>query len=312
MARWSTGEKAVEYLKKNPEKKFTAREIAEAIYEDNKEACEKKRNESIQKFNTKAAFINQLSAEINPKELREKYDGLRTIEDRPRKLYWTGKSEEQEVKEAEKSEAHPKTSSQNKVEHGLYNPLREYLRSELGVYSMRVDETKSVKPRSSVSNKWLHPDIVGIENLIDGWKSEIIELTEIIANRKAEKKSRLWSLEVKPLLNGYNVREAFFQTVANSSWANFGYLAGIIEGDNTIIELRRLANLHGIGVIAINKDSPTESRILVPAQERNDIDLANCNRLAEVNEDFFNFIKEVRSFYLTGEIHQDTWEIPKD
>jgi len=35
----------------------------------------------------------------------------------------------------------------------------------------------------------------------------------------SEKKSRLWSFEVKILLNRSNIRESFFQAVSNSTWA---------------------------------------------------------------------------------------------
>lgn len=42
---------------------------------------------------------------------------------------------------------------------------------------------------------------------------------------------RLWSFEVKLKLTRGDVREAWFQTVSNSSWANQGYLvAAEVEG----------------------------------------------------------------------------------
>ena len=56
-------------------------------------------------------------------------------------------------------------------------------------------------------------------------------------------------------------RECFFHTVANSSWANFGYLvAAEIEGDKTLKALRMLADAHGIGVIEQGVDNHPQRR----------------------------------------------------
>jgi len=53
------------------------------------------------------------------------------------------------------------------------------------------------------------------------------------------------------------VREAFFQAVSNSTWANNGYLvAREIQGAETMNELRILAGLHGIGFILLDFDAP--------------------------------------------------------
>lgn len=49
----------------------------------------------------------------------------------------------------------------------------------------------------------------------------------------SDKRTKLWSFEVKLLINRSNVRECFFQVVSNSSWANFGYLE--IIGQDTLI-----------------------------------------------------------------------------
>ena len=71
------------------------------------------------------------------------------------------------------------------------------------------------------------------------------------------KKTKLWSFEVKMLVNRSNIREVFFQTVSNSSWSNFGYLvASEIEGTDTLKELRILSSLHGIGIYSIRYRKP--------------------------------------------------------
>ncbi|WP_244613972.1 hypothetical protein [Bartonella kosoyi] len=74
-----------------------------------------------------------------------------------------------------------------------------------------------------------------------------------------DKKTKLWSFEIKILINRSNLRKAFFQTVSNSSWANFSYLvANEVEGVDTLKELRMLSSLHGIGFIRLDKENASE------------------------------------------------------
>ena len=76
-------------------------------------------------------------------------------------------------------------------------------------------------------------------------------------NQYSDKRTKLWSFEVKLLINRSNVRECFFQSVSNSSWSNFGYLvAAEIEGQDTLKELRMLFAAHGIGLIKLDADNP--------------------------------------------------------
>ena len=106
--------------------------------------------------------------------------------------------------------------------------------------------------------KWLYPDIVGIQDLSLGWHREIKDSVQ----QYSAKKTRLWSFEVKILINRSNVREVFFQAVSNSSWANFGYLVtSEIEGSDTLKELRILSSLHGIGFIRLDAENPSEVRL---------------------------------------------------
>lgn len=98
-----------------------------------------------------------------------------------------------------------------------------------------------------------------------------------------------------------NVREAYFQAVSNSSWANFGYLvAAEIESDDTASELRMLFGLHGIGVIQLNAEDPSDSQIIIPARQRSAVDWATCNRLLSENSDFEDFIIRSRGYYQTS------------
>ena len=147
-----------------------------------------------------------------------------------------------------------------------------------------------------------------MENLSGDWHREIKDC----ASEYADKKTKLWSFEVKILINRSNLREAFFQAVSNSSWANFGYLVANEIAGNTLKELRMLAGLHGIGFIKLSAENPSESQILIPAKERSDIDWDTANRLTEENKDFLEYIKLIRQFYQTGEIRKSDWDMSID
>ena len=144
-----------------------------------------------------------------------------------------------------------------------------------------------------------------MEDLSDQWHIQIKDCV----TQYSDKKTKLWSFEVKILINRSNVREAFFQAVSNSSWANFGYLvASEIEGTDTLKELRILTSLHGIGFIKLEAENPSESQIIIPAKERFEVDWNTANRLTEENKDFLEYIKLIRQFYQTGDIRSDDWD----
>ena len=143
-----------------------------------------------------------------------------------------------------------------------------------------------------------------MENLSQDWHREIKDCVK----QYADKKTKLWSFEVKVLINRSNVREVFFQAVSNSSWANFGYLvASEIEGADTLKELRILSSLDGIGFIRLDAENPSESQVMIPAKERMDIDWNTANRLAEENKVFLDYIKLIRQFYQTGDVRITDW-----
>ncbi|HFT1529122.1 TPA: hypothetical protein ACHWKK_003111 [Providencia stuartii] len=88
-----------------------------------------------------------------------------------------------------------------------------------------------------------------------------------------------------------NVREVFFQTLSNSSWANVGYLvAAEITGDETLKELTMLCAAHSIGVILLDKEDIANTQILIQATEKENVDWELCNRLISINRDFEHYI----------------------
>ncbi|WP_245407060.1 COG2958 family protein [Bartonella tribocorum] len=296
------------FLKKNPTKKFTAREIAQWIFENYPEKCRQKQKRStatITPLKDATALIQQIVAEIGSQrpQLQKRYPEIKTTEGRPRQYYFTKQTDSAEIDTAEDN-AEDRTKDSSVKEHDLYPLLSKFLWSELAVYSKRINKKCSHNKHGFGGNKWLYPDLVGIQDLSKEWNREIKDCVL----QYFDKKTKLWSFEVKILINRSNLRKAFFQTVSNSSWANFSYLvASDVEGVDTLKELRMLSSLRGIGFIRLDKENASESEIIIPAKERSDIDWNTANRLWKQTKTFFiisssfvNFIKLARCVHPIG------------
>ena len=189
-------------------------------------------------------------------------------------------------------------------EAALYPILIDYLRSEHQLHCMRIDEKRSKNSRGTGGNQWLHPDIVGMEALAQGFHKHVKNCVHAGGGPSV----RLWSFEVKKELTMSNVRKSFFQAVSNSSWANEGYLVAINISDSKVEqELRILSALHGIGVILLNIENPSESELLLPAIKRLQIDWQSVNRIVEENQDFSDFLDLVSHYYQTGRLRDKDW-----
>ncbi len=71
-----------------------------------------------------------------------------------------------------------------------------------------------------------------------------------------------------------------------------------------------LSAAHGIGILQLDAENPTESQILIPARERSDVDWDAANRLAAENSDFHHFLKLVKQFHQIGEVKSSDWPEP--
>lgn len=303
----------LDFLQERPEQKFTARQIADWIFKTYPDACREKRERAkatVVPIDSDAALVQQLVAEIGSHrpQMEKKNPQLKTTDGRPRLYYFTTQTDEAEVKAIEATGSQNKEKTEDTyMERDLYPMLSEYLWREFDIYSKRIDEKRSRNSHGAGGNRWLFPDLIGLEDLSRDWHGEIKGVVQAMAGCK----SRLWSFEVKKFINRSNVREAYFQAVSNSSWANYGYLvAAQIQGAEK--ELRMLAGLHGIGVIKLDVESPVDSEIMIPAKERPEIDWNSANRLAEENSDFLDCMKLVRQFYQTGDHRVSDWDIPEE
>ncbi|MBY6198829.1 COG2958 family protein [Vibrio hangzhouensis] len=302
-------EMIIETLKANPDKKFTARDLAkEFLIRYPEEIAEKQTNP---RYDTEERLIAQLAAEVGGQRTRRAQKACANVatrdKPRPRIYYWDENpnlsSLDDIQDEADEPEIDTPLVSQSFSEHDLYPMLIEYLSKDLGLYCQRIDERKSKNSHGNGGNHWLHPDIVALEPLDQGW-DEIVRSCVRSGNHSSV---RLWSFEVKKHLTKGNVRKYFFQAVSNSSWANFGYLVatglnGDVEG-----ELQMLSSLHGIGVLILDTESLFDSQILIPAQERVNVDWQSANRIVTENRDFHHYVEQVGIYNQTGRLIKSAW-----
>jgi hypothetical protein len=107
-----------------------------------------------------------------------------------------------------------------------------------------------------------------------------------------------------------SLRESFFQTVSNSSWANEGYLvvAKISQDDEFLSELKRLSISFGIGIIKIDIEDPDSSEILFPAKYKSELDWDTINKLSTENSDINEFIKRIKIDISSKEVRKEKYD----
>ncbi len=214
----------------------------------------------------------------------------------------TEKTERQNASEAKTaSELTQKPSTL--TEHELYGKLIDFVRNNLGIYGIRIDEKTSSNKKGKGGNQWLHPDVVALETVDQEWDTLIRNCVRLSGGQSA----RLWSFEVKKELTGGNARMSFFQAVSNSSWANEGYLVTCSIHHSVEAELKMLSALHGIGVILLDPNNPDSSSIWLPAQRRERVDWQTANRIANTNKDYKRYIDLVSTYYETGRLRESDW-----
>ncbi len=153
---------------------------------------------------------------------------------------------------------------------------------------------------------WNYPDIVGFSVPLEDWESDVIAFNELTERNALT----LFSFEIKKRISKSTYREYYFQAVSNSSWAHQGYLvaAEIAEDDDLLAELDRLASSFGIGIIHLNLDDMSESRVVYPAQVRSSLDWETVNKLCEQNSDFQKFLQNVKIDVNGKKIHRSEYD----
>lgn len=305
MSKISQSQKIINFLQAHPLTRFGAREIAKDIIEKYPEDYLEKRDNP--RFADDRAFISQIVAEIGAQKESLVKNPHIFWQDKPRpRVYWYDPDKTQSQTIVDKNQEDEANNSVNNMvltEHQLYPLLVDYLKSELNLFCQRIDEKRSKNQRGNGGNQWLHPDIVAMQPVDKDWN----ELVRACVQKGGGQRVRLWSFEVKKELNSSNVRMSFFQAVSNSSWANEGYLVATNIANNIDQELRMLSALHGIGVILLNAENPSESEIFLPAVARPEIDWQSVNRIVVENDDFKNFVDLVSTYYQTGRTRGQDW-----
>lgn len=295
----------VDILKNNIGKSLTARELAEIIVEKEHEFCQNKMKNTTKK--TEKELIRQLAAEIGAHYPQmEKYNISRTA-DRPRKLFYSNNIFEN-VDEIVETQSKKITHNQQK-EHELYPKLKEYCKS-IGISTLRINEKKSNKTGGENYNIWLHADVVGFKDISDNYNQATKEcLIEYSCER-----SFLYSFEVKEgIIKNCDLRKYFFQTVSNSSWANYSYLVAEGIEEKAKEELQLLCASFNIGFIQLNKEEPEESDIVIQAP-KTDIDWNMINRISNENSDFRKYLNNIQQIYKIQKhpnlkLSQPEWDI---
>lgn len=300
----------LDYLKRNAGRRLTVGEIALALADEHPTRFKAKGD----RLGSKSALVTQITREIYGRRasmVRQFPQILTDASRSPIRLFVEAADEPRVLVSepfaagavvADETDA---VAAEQRREHSLYAPLQAYLAESHGIVSKRIRESTSSNRRGRYGNRWLHPDIVGMMTPGLHWEDLVRQCSSAMPMRKA----KLVSVEVKLVLTASTVRESFFQAASNSLWANRAYLAATeVRGEDTLEELTVLCSLHGVGYIAIDPDNLSESRILIPARERDEVDWASANRIATENADFRAYLQQVLNYLHTGQVIHQLWD----
>ncbi|MDR0659242.1 MAG: hypothetical protein LBG19_00220 [Prevotellaceae bacterium] len=233
---------------------------------------------------------------------------FKAIGKRPKRFYLKNKKYNIDFREYEEGKTEEETDilklpSKNFLEKDLHPFLAHFAFYTLNCYCKTINHSTSDKKSFG---EWVHPDIVGCIFPIDKWGNEVLELSSAIGNTSV----KFLSFELKKEINLSNLRESFFQTVSNSSWANETYLvaAEISENEDFLSELARLSSSFGVGVIKLDIEEPNSSMIKFPAKTRENLDWETINKLTVMNKDFNLFVKRIRNDLKSNEIRKEKYD----
>lgn len=191
----------------------------------------------------------------------------------------------------EKEDSSKKTISKSYQERHLHKLLSSYLKSQ-NTYCKTIFHEKSANSKDDYQ-KWIHPDMIGI-NFLNLRNKSSNALMKVINKADA---FDLISYEIKrEIKSDYELKKCFFQAVSNSSWSNYGYLVAFDISKNLMDEMERLNQSFGIGIIEL-KSNPYESNILFISKYR-ELDFKTIDKLCEINSDFEKFINQTETMLI--------------
>ena len=221
---------------------------------------------------------------------------------RPKRFYLSGITPENALKDIDESSEFVDRKLGYK-EKDLHQVLVSFVNYHYGAYSKTINHSRSSKKKYM---QWSHPDIVAVSYPSLEWSDDTFELSSVLNQMPV----KLLSFELKLQLNFGNLRESFFQAVSNSSWANEGYLvtANIQSDPEFMVELSRLSDSFGIGVIELDLHDFGQSDFFSHAKEKESLDWSTINNLASQNEDFKEFIRRVKKDLNAKEVREDWYD----
>lgn len=198
----------------------------------------------------------------------------------------------------------PATKEKKKTfeERDLHKLLSSFLKNS-DTFSKTIFHEKSFS--KDTNQIWTHPDMVGIKflNLKNRSSQEFLKSINKLDTFKIS------SYELKREINSDNeLKQAFFQAVSNSSWANYGYLVAFEYSDSLYDEMQRLNQSFGIGIIELNAN-PYQSKIIFPASLK-ELDFKMIDKLCQNNREFEKVIEQTEKLltaqerYLTASIKE--------
>jgi len=222
---------------------------------------------------------------------------VKRVHDGSKYLYYLAKNEN--IKDLDKFSTDTNNttinvSSKNEfIERDLHPLFSTYLNS-LNIYSKTIFHEQSYK--DDVNKIWTHPDIIGVELIKLHSKTSEKFLNAI--NKKETFK--LFSYELKREINNdHELKQAYFQAVSNSSWANYGYLVSFKIKEDLKDEIKRLNESFGIGVIEMSS-YPYQCKILFQSKYK-ELDINTIDKLCKNNPDFNKFFEQIACLLKGGE-----------
>lgn len=277
---------------------MTFLEIAEKVLADSDKplhyiemwriAEEKKYDEQLPKAERKTPW-NTLSA-LMYKDVKYHADKTKFI--KTEKGYFWLKSKYTDDKQldaldAKTEEEENKKTGINKIkESDLHALLSEYL-LDSKIYSKTINANATTSKKGEM--KWGTPDVVGVL-----FREELKSTIRELAGKINVPTTEILAYELKIKLEISTFTECFFQALSNSGWANESWLVAIFIQDDPDfkLEMQRLNQAFGVGIIKLDKDEPSNSEVIFSAKKRTILDLDTINKLCG-NTQFEDFFKDI-------------------
>ena len=177
-------------------------------------------------------------------------------------------------------------TKQTYTERDLHPILCTYLKKNKGIMAKTIFHEHSNK--NIEHQKWVHPDIVGVEFI--EYHTNVCQ--SFFKATKRNETFKIHSFELKKeITNDYELKKSFFQAVSNSSWANYSYLVSFRINDNLLDELERLNSSFGIGFILMD-ENPDKCHMLFNPKDKA-LDFKTIDNLCSINPDFSSFIRQI-------------------